>query len=65
MVSDRLSFSSLPFISRVIKKWKVVDESTPSMEVIDLLDFKFGEVFLRDYVVMDTLVTYFDEGIFG
>lgn len=65
MVSDRLSFSSSPSISRVIKKWKVVDESTPSMEVIDLLDFKFGEVFLRDYVVMDTLVTYFDEGVFG
>lgn len=35
------------------------------MEAIDLDDFEFNEVILRDVVVLDILITYFNEGIFG
>lgn len=57
-------FSSLSPITKVFKKRKVIEHPTPKIEAMDLDDFEFDKVILRDVVVLDTLVTYFNEGIF-
>lgn len=63
MASDRPS-SSLPLKNKAIKKRKVIEDLTLKIETMDLEKFEFNEVVLRDVVVLYTLVTYFDEGIF-
>lgn len=57
--------SSFPHRIKAIKNRKFVEDPIPEFEAMDLDDFKFDKVVLRDDMVLDTLVTYFDEGIFG
>lgn len=57
--------SSLPPLIESSKKRKVLETSTHQMSTINLDDFKFDEVVLKDVMVINTLITYFDEGIFG
>lgn len=64
-VSSLLESSSVPPRVKASKKRKISEDLTPQMEVMDLNNFKFDEVILRDVVVLDTLMTYFDKGIFG
>lgn len=42
-----------------------MEEYTLDIKYIDLNDFEFDEIILRDAMVLNTLVTYFKEGIFG
>lgn len=41
-----------------------MEKYTLDVEAMDIDDFDFDEVILRDIVVLDTSVTYFNEGIF-
>lgn len=47
------------------KKTKLGETSIPRMQAMDLDDFKFNDIVLKDAMVLNTLVTYFNEGIFG
>lgn len=42
----------------VINKRKAIQDRTPKIEAMDLDNFEFDEVIIRDVVVMDTLVTF-------
>lgn len=42
----------------------MVETLTPTIQAINLDDFEFDEVILKDTVVLNTLITYFDKGIF-
>lgn len=65
MMSSMPRFSSLPPRTKVIKKRKIDEDPTLQIESIDLDDFKFDKDNLKDVMVLNTLVSYFDEGIFG
>lgn len=65
MISSMPISSSLTPKAEALKKRKESDDLTPQSEAIDQDEFEFEKVVLRDAVVLDTLVTYFDEGVFG
>lgn len=64
-VLNLLSSSSLPPRAKVSKKRKVDGTLIPQIQAIDLDDFEFDEVILREVIVINTPRTYFDEGVFG
>lgn len=54
-----------PLLLRFLKKRKLSETSSSHIKAIDLDDFKFDEVILKDVMVLNSLITYFDEGNFG
>lgn len=57
--------SSLASCVEILKKRKMGKTSTPQMQSMDIDDFEFEEVILKDTVVINTQVTYFEESVFG
>lgn len=49
----------------VVKKRKFGEEYTPSIEAMDMDEFEFDKVILKDSVLFDTSVMYFSDRIFG
>lgn len=64
MVSSLPSSSSLSPRANVSKKRKRGEDPTPQIQAIDLEDFEFDEVIMRDAIEQNTSMTYFDEGMF-
>lgn len=59
------SSSTIPPHATTFKKRKNMEPSTSPTHAIDLDDFEFDEVILKNIMVLNTLVIYFDERIFG
>lgn len=64
MMSDQPCFPPT-LRKKAAKRRKVVEEYKPGMKAMDLDNFEFDEVILRDIVVLDALITYFNECTFG
>lgn len=62
--SSILSSPAFPPISMTSKRGKNVEPFSPLI-VMNMDDFKFDKVIINNAVVLDTLVTYFDEVAFG
>lgn len=62
-----LNSSSSPPFDVTLKHGKTSETLTPYIQAIDLdeFEFEFDEVILKDAVMLDISVTYFDEGFFG
>lgn len=56
---------TLPPCAATSKKRKNVKTSTSSIHAMDLDDFELDEVILKDDVVLNNPIFYFDKGVFG
>lgn len=59
MMSDLSGSSLILARSEIAKDKKRVEEYTPDIKVMDLYNFEFDEIILKDVVVLNTPVTYF------
>lgn len=69
--STSINLSRIPSLSALLpfteasKKRKQIELLTSPIQAMNLDDFEFEEVILKDTVVLNTHITYFDEGFFG